>query len=135
MKHKGSEFPYKSERDAELMRVFRREMASCRHIVIKDIFKRVAESACSRFWVTEERAAIVLTDMMNGKFHCVGKCKAEMYKELYARFIRLKESNPYLPFSKLVFFSVNSPAPKFYLSCSQVRAIINRIRFSKSRPR
>lgn len=135
MKHKGSTFPYKSERDAELMRVFRKEMLSRCHTTVKDVFRTVADSPCSRLWITEERAAEVIKAMMAGRLRCISRFKNEMYAELYARFIRMKEENPYIPFSKLVFVAVNSPAPKFYLSPSQVRLIISSIRFNKSQPR
>lgn len=135
MKHKGSTFPYKSERDAELMRAFRREMLERSHTTVKEVFRRVADSPCSRLWITEERAAEIIKAMMGGRFFGISRFKNEMYAELFSRFKRMKEENPYLPFSKLVFFAVNSPAPKFYLSPDQVRLIVTRIRFSKSRPR
>lgn len=135
MKHKGSTFPYKAERDAELMRAFRLEMLTNSHRTVKEIFRRVADSPCSRLWITEERAAEIIKAMLGGRFHGVSKFKDEMYTELFSRFRRMKEENPYLPFSKLVFFAVNSPAPKFYLSPDQARVIVTRIRFSRSRPR
>lgn len=132
MKHKGSTFPYKSERDKELMRAFRKEALTCRQVTM-DTFRRVADSPCSRFWVTEERAAIVIQKMMSGRFHCVGKCKAEMYDEIFSRVMRMKKENPYMPMSKLVFFAVNSPAPKFYLSPGHVCSIIKSLRFVRTR--
>lgn len=134
MKHKGSKFPYEDKRNSELINAFRKEMASCSRIVMGDIFKNVVRYPCSRFWVSEERAAIVISAMLNGSGGCVGKCKMAMYSELLARVKRIIKENPHLPLSKAVFFAVNSPAPMFYLSPGQAKSIINSIRFSKSRP-
>lgn len=60
MKYFGSILDFTRERNADLMRVYRDRLAEASIIVMPVIFQLVADSPASRFWVSEERAAIVI---------------------------------------------------------------------------
>lgn len=134
MKHIGSSFPYKKERECELLCAFKRELANSKHIVMNSILQRVVNSPCSKFWVTEERAAIVISNMLCGKAIFATDSKREMFTELLKRYKEERKKRKTEPISRIVFDIVNSPAPKFYLSISQAKIIINAARKSKRLP-
>lgn len=128
MKHSGSVFPYARERGRELMRAFRTVLAGTHHIVMRNVFSEVVDMPCSRFWVSEERALCVIRTMMDGRALLPSGEKRAMYEELYARVAALRASHHDAPLRLLVAIAVNSPAPRFYLSPSQAKSIINRMR-------
>ena len=66
MKYFGSILDFTRERNADLMRVYRDRLAEASIIVMPVIFQLVADSPASRFWVSEERAAIVISAMAAG---------------------------------------------------------------------
>ena len=66
--------------------------------------------------------------MMAGRYICTTGEKRDMYDEIFARVKELRISHPEAPLQLLVFIVVNSPAPRFYLSASQAKSIINRVR-------
>ena len=128
MKHIGSVFAFQKEREKELYAAFRKEIANCKHINMKQIFSNVVKYPCSRFWVSEERAAIVISKFIRGRPILATASKKAMYCEIYKRYKELKERNKNIPMSRLVYQVVNSPAPHFYLSPSQAKIIINKLR-------
>ena len=130
MKHLGSSFPYKKERERELLKVFKRELANSKHIVMKSILQRVVNNPCSKFWVTEERATIVISNMLCGKAIFAKQSKKEMFEEILRRYKIERTKRKTEPMSRIIFDIVNSPAPKFYLSVSQAKIIINAARKS-----
>lgn len=136
MKHIGSTSYYKQQREHELMTTFRQLLHECRHVNMEKLFKQVVLKPCSRFWVSEERATIVVCRMMRGLPVIATHCKREMYDEIFTRCNALKSQSPALSMSQIVCRVVSAPAPKFYLSASQAKAIINSIRRkSKATPK
>lgn len=129
MKHKGASFPYKKQRELELMNAFKQVLSESKHIRMDDIFGRVVNRPCSRFWVSEERATIAVSTMLRG---CGGivtnKLKRKMYNEIFCRYKKLRLENPRVPMSHIIYSIVNSPAPQFYLSPSQAKIVINKAR-------
>jgi hypothetical protein len=128
MKHIGSTSYYKQQRERELMTAFRQLLHECSHVNMEKLFKQVVMNPCSRFWVSEERATIVIGRMMRGLPVIVTHCKREMYNEIFTRCKALKSQSPSLSMSQIVCRVVSAPAPKFYLSASQAKAIINNLR-------
>ena len=128
MKHLGSIFVYQREREKELYAAFKKEIACCKHINMKEIFSNVVKYPCSRFWVSEERAAIVISEIVRGRPILATASKKEMYREIYKRYKKLKEKNRNVPMSRLIYQVINSPSPQFYLSPSQAKIIINKLR-------
>lgn len=129
MKRKGSEFEYRQELESDLIRAFRECMMKASYIRMDDIYATVVDMKCSRFWVSETRAKIVLANMLRGDtLPNMGEMKREMYFEIYKRLIAFMAKHPKTSFSDCVFQVLKQPAPKFYLKPNSARVIICRIR-------
>ena len=129
MKHKGSKFEYEEERDKDLMRAYREQIAICDTIVLSEIFTKVVLMPASRFWVSEERACIVIGKMMRGDLlHKLRPTTREMYLEIYRRVCSIKKEQPNKPLSEIVFHVVGQPAPQFYLTPDSARVIVTKIK-------
>lgn len=117
MKHRGSVLEFATLRNNELMRTFRLTLAEQSFIDIYKVAQIVVNSPCSRFWVSEERATIVISDMLKGRpvLSNMHPLKREMFLEIYHRVLELRKDNRNTRLYNLVFDVVNSPAPKFYL--------------------
>ena len=131
MKHVGSVFPYKEWRGRELLRAFYEELHQCKFIRMDEIFERVAKHACSRFWVSEERAAIVIAELLRGGEFTYSGAKGRMYREIYERCLVMRETCPTLGLGEIVSKVVNSNAPEFYMSPAQVKFVVNKMRSAK----
>lgn len=128
-KYFGSIMDFTQERNDDIMRAYRVQLAKANYIVMPEIFRLVAESPASRFWVSEERAAVEVSRMLVGKpFSRMRANKREMFEEIYHRFLLLREKHPDKSVYELVSKVVRQPAPKFYLTPRTVGEFIYRIR-------
>lgn len=129
MKCFGSILEFTRERNKDLMRVYREKLSEASIIVMPVIFELVAQSPSSRFWVSEERAAIVISAMAAGRpMPRMRKNKREMFEEIFRRFVVMHEQQPDKSVYELVALIVNQPAPKFYLTARTVGEFIYRIK-------
>ncbi|ROT10050.1 hypothetical protein EEL33_01265 [Muribaculaceae bacterium Isolate-037 (Harlan)] len=129
MKHFGSIVDFTRQRNADIMRVFRQKIVEADVIRMDDICKAVAESPSCRFWVSEKRAAIVISSMESGRcLPCMTETKREMFAEIYRRYKELRLIHPKMTILELATIVVNQPAPKFYFTPRTVREIVRRIR-------
>lgn len=129
MKYFGCILDFTQQRNADLMRAFRHQLALSDFIVMPNIFELVADSPASRFWVSEERATIVISAMAAGKpLPRMRHNKREMFDEIYCRFLIERKANPNKSTYELVAKIVNQPAPKFYLTPRTVGEFIYRIK-------
>lgn len=129
MKYFGSILNFTVERNDDLMRAFRQQLALSRFIVMPEIFEMVSQSPASRFWVSAERAAVVISAMDAGRpLPRMRSNKREMFEEIYRRFLIEREKKPETPIPELVAWVVNQPAPKFYLTPRTVGELIYRIK-------
>lgn len=129
MKYHGSTFEYEEERNSDLMRVYREEMHAVSHIRMPDIFKTIVNKPSKRFWVSEERAAIVISKMLRGEaLERMRPLKREMFHEIYKRVVALKEKLPDHTTYQLTFIVVQQEAPKFYLTAGSAKVIISKIK-------
>lgn len=111
------------------MRVYQEELSKAGYIVMPKIFEQVANSPCSRFWVSEERAAIVISTLLAGKVvPNMRKNKREMFDEIFRRFLIVREQYPEKSIYALAIMVVNQPAPKFYMTPRTVGELIYRIK-------
>lgn len=130
MKTKGSTFLYEEERNEDLMRCFQEKASNNSMLVISDVFNEVVNSPSSRFWVSERRAAVVVSDLIRGRDALRGMKpqKKEMYMEIFRRTLeRIKEGTKETLF-EIVSSIVCSPAPKFYLTPDSAKIIYYRCR-------
>lgn len=125
MKHHGSKFEYEEERNHDLMRVYHELICASDFISLPQIYKEVVNMPSARFWVSEERAAIVISSMMKGdKLLDMRPTKREMFKEIYRRAMLLKKEQPALSVYDIAFKVVRQPAPKFYITPGYAKSII-----------
>lgn len=128
MKNAGSIFEYEDARNRDLIRAYRELLASPRIINLADIYREVVNMPSERFWVSEERASIVVSDMLKGR--SIAKMrpnKREMFGEIFRRVVALREERPGESVYNLTFTVVTGPAPKFYLTPASAKVIINKI--------
>ena len=130
MKKTGTKSDYEEDRKNDLMRVYHELLSSTKCIDPIAIYQEIVNAPAQRFWISEERAAIVLSQMMKGdKLKSMRPTKREMFKELYRRAMALKKQCPELSITHLAYIDVNQPAPKFYMAPTYARNII--IQFKK----
>lgn len=129
MKKKGTISQLQHERDDDLMRAFQQELAGRPHILLPEVLKAVVASPSKRFWVTSERASIVIYNMMKGdELEHMRPLKRKMFREIYRRVMKLKANYPQLSIPILTEQVVAEPAPEFYITPGSAKVIISRIR-------
>lgn len=129
MKYFGSVLNFTHLRNQDLMRAYRQCIAKADHIVMPQIFSLVAKSPASRFWVSEERAAVVISAMATGKpLPPMRHNKREMFLEIYRRYLIAKKQYPHKYTNELVAKIIQEPAPQFYLTPRTVGELIYRIK-------
>lgn len=103
----------------------------------KEFYTRVVKSPCSRFWVSEMRAAVVISLMLRGK--CPDDMlpeKRRMYEAIYSRVTEIMKGREDMCLSHAVEEAVWSPAPEFYMAPETARKVIRRMqRQTKERRR
>lgn len=129
MKKLGSTSDFTEARDKELLGAVRRLVMdpSCKSMT--EVYARAVMEPCSRFWVSERRAAEVISKMLRGvdpDWKSV-PLRRKMYQELCRRVIAWRGENPGHPLSDAVFAAVNSQAPEFYLTPESAMVIVSRI--------
>lgn len=125
----GAYFEYEEARNKDLMRAFRKVKDAYPSASLHEIYKRVVEQPSERFWVSEERASIVISSMTKGEtLENMHSTKREMYYEIYSRVLEMRKSRPEDSIYDLTFDAVNSPAPKFYLTPGSAKVIIHKIK-------
>lgn len=130
MKHKGSRMEYSKERSDDLMRVYDEYVSSCNYIRMPDVYNKIVNMPSRRFWVSDIRAALVISAMMRGEAHLDKMCasKREMYEEIYRRVMSLREEHPEKSTSELCAIVVMQPAPKFYLTPGSAKIMVCKAR-------
>lgn len=129
MKKAGSTSDFTEARNKELLRAVRRLVMdpSCKSMT--QVYARAVMEPCSRFWVSERRAAEVISKMLHGDDRDWKSVplRSKMYRELCRRVTAWREENPGHHLSDAVFAAVNSQAPEFYLTPESAMVIVSRI--------
>lgn len=130
MKSFGSILAFTRERNDTLLRAFREQIKVSSHVRLREIVEKIVNSPSPRFWVSEERAAIVVSAIMRGKpvLDSMRPTKREMFIEIHKRVCALKKRYPDWTLGQLVFKVVNSPAPRFYMEPSSAQERLFKIR-------
>lgn len=129
MKHIGSQSDFKEHRDNELHKAFARQLKNTATTDDKNFYTNVVKTPCSRFWVSELRAAEVVGRMRKGRplSATVLPEKRRMYQEINTRVEAWMEENPDQPLIRGVEAVVWGAAPEFYMSPETARKNIRRI--------
>ena len=130
MKPYGSILEFTRERNEDLMRAYRQQIRQARHIRMRDIGAAIVNMPSARFWVSEERATIVVSALLSGRDlpENMRPTKCEMFSEIYRRVLKLRRERPKASVFELVCEVVNSPAPKFYMLPRSAMDIIYKIK-------
>ena len=130
MKYRGCILEFTHQRNDELMRAFREALDKRPFIDISEVSEVIVNMPCSRFWVSEERAMVVVSAIIKGKpvLDTMRPTKREMFQEIYNRVCLLRQQQPDAPLFDLVMDVVNSPAPKFYMRPRCAMEIIYKIK-------
>lgn len=121
----GSTLEYTEDRITALMEEYDRYIASCEYIRMSEVFDHIVNQPCRRFWVSNIRAAVVVSRMLKGcKMNNMRSSKKEMFQEIFRRVCALKDVHPSMSLSQLVAEVVAQPAPKFYLTASTAKIMI-----------
>lgn len=130
MKPYGSILEFTKERNADLMRAYHHQIRNTRHVRMKDIGAAIVSMPSARFWVSEERATIVVSALISGRDLPANMrpTKCEMFSEIYRRVLVLRSKRPNASIFELVCEVVNSPAPKFYMLPRSAMGIIYKIK-------
>lgn len=130
MKRFGSTCTYTTQRNKELLLAYREVIRKVEVINLPKVLNIISDMPCSRFWVSEQRAAIILAKLFKGENILCGmrKCKQEMFMKLYLEAICLRQENQKASIFQIAWQVVNSPAPKFYLAPSCIRVYLHYIK-------
>lgn len=121
---------YSKERMDDLMRAYDEYISSCGYIRMPDVYRTVVNMPSSRFWVSDIRAALVVSAMIRGEadLEAMWPLRREMYEEIYRRVLELKNTYPDSSISELCAIVVGQPAPKFYLTANSAKVMICKAR-------
>lgn len=130
MKHKGAIMEYSKERMDDLMRAYDEYVSSCAYIRMPEVYRVIVNMPSRRFWVSDIRAALVISAMMRGEtdLSAMWPLKKEMYEEIYSRVIALRKISPELSVSELCAKVIVQPAPKFYLTPGSAKIMVCKAR-------
>lgn len=130
MKSFGSILTFTRERNAALLKAYREQVNAAGFVRMNEIGEKIVNSPSPRFWVSEERAAAVVSAIMRGKpvLETMRQTKREMFEEIHRRVVALKKLHPDWYLCELVQEVVNSPAPKFYMEVSSALERLFKIR-------
>lgn len=162
MKKQGSTSDFISQRDQELYRHYVALIRNASgEINLREIYREISEKPASRFWVSEERASAIIGhmeavnrkrvkaglppfDLSNPKTRAMVESiafgskilpkRAEMYREIYARYLKSRALHPESPISHIVAEIIEQDAPSFYLTPSAAKRIITSLRRARFRP-
>lgn len=129
VKPSGTKFCYAEERDADLMRAYNEKIAECSFIRLPELLEKVVNSPSARYWVSEERAAIVLSAMFRGdRLEGMSRMKREMYTDLFAEAKEIRKAHPDWSIADIAFHASRRPARKFYMLATSAKVIISKIK-------
>ena len=128
MKFKGCFFRLEKERNRELRSIFN-HLFFDEGLNIFQISEKIAVMPSKRFWVDENRAAIVVSRMEKGdSLPNMLEMKRKMYQEIYRRTQLLRvEYKGEKTTKDLVSEVIQQPAPLFYLKKKTIEKTLYRI--------
>lgn len=125
MKKKGHVCDFTGAKNSELVKVFKMLVRNSYPIDLDQIFRQVSESEASRFFISEDRAYELIREYeREGRWSLSNPLRIEMLTEIKHRADRLLTDSPEMSLRDAVCFTVNSKAPKFYLTPRSCRTLI-----------
>lgn len=94
-----------------------------------EAYTYIANAPADRFYVSDVRASVVVSDMMQGKkLGAMRPLKREMFEEICKRVIELKKEKPLWSMRQLCAEVVKQPAPKFYITPGSAKIMVCKAR-------
>lgn len=126
MKTKGATSEFCALRRADIIRAYRQACAQAKHIKVSHVMETAVSMPASRFWVSPERAACVVSALLRGKKRLddMRPTKARMFAVIARRAAIARDSHPATPLCEIIAGIIYSQAPEFYLSANTARGII-----------
>lgn len=136
MKKQGCRIDYAAARGEEVKRAFRKAWECAASMVkgyqpdVEHVAAVAVRMPASRFYVSEERAAAVVSQMMRGETATDGmrESKRRMYGELLRRVRQQMSKRPGASLVDLVASVIYEPAPEFYMEPATALFIMSRMR-------
>lgn len=129
MKYKNSRNYFIEERNADLLRAYKEIINVRDNIRLSEIEEKLSQSPSGRFWVSDNRAYIVILDLLKGKpLDNMIPTRKEMYQEIFRRFQIHKNNEPYLSNMDIIKRVCAEKAPSFYLTPQSIHVILSRVR-------
>lgn len=130
MKHKGARMEFHRERTEDLMRAYVEYVSSCGKVSMSDVYRKIVDMPSSRFWVSDTRAAVVMSAVLRGEpvLERMWSLRREMYTEICRRVMKLRSQRPDMTVPQLCSAVVSQPAPKFYLTPGSAKMLICKAR-------
>lgn len=126
MRHKGNVLEFKEERLEELKTKFYSIAATNPGLTVKEIYRLLARQPVSRFYVSEMRAKIVISQReRTGEFPPLSPGRRAMYEEIYQRYRLLRDRQPKLSRLDTIYTVVHSQAPCFYLTPESMQTMMS----------
>lgn len=119
------------QRNAELYKAYKlRFLESEQDCPADEIYRRTAQSGCSRFFVSEEEACANVYRMIRDTPMTVKSVlRRRMYADIAFRALeRYKKYNETVSLRICICEVVNEPAPEFYLTVKSVKTILSQHR-------
>lgn len=134
MRKKGSVFVLSEQRNRDLLRAYNEQVKKQLHLFGRVIQTKLAEkvvnSPAARFWVSSERACVIIYRIEKGEsIGYMKRSKLRFYRELYRAFCIYREQHPEITCVKhIVEEVVMLPAPCFPITARVARNIIEKTR-------
>ena len=134
MRKKGSVFVLSDSRNRDLLRAYneqvKKQLCLYGRITKTGLIERTVSSPASRFWVSSERACVIIYRLEKGEsIGYMKENKLRFYTELYKAFCLYREQHPEVTCVKhLVEIVVMQPAPCFPITPRVARNIIEKMR-------
>ena len=134
MRKKGSVFVLSDSRNRDLLRAYneqvKKQLRLYGRITQTGLVERAVNSPASRFWVSSERACVIIYRLEKGEsIGYMKRNKLRFYTELYKAFCLYREQHPEITCVKhLVEIVVMQPAPCFPITPRVARNIIEKMR-------
>lgn len=132
MKHVGCVTNFKTERGKALYKAFVEEMGECKGLTINELCIRVSTKPSPRFWVSEERAAVVVSRIFKGDLLIeMSKQKREMFFEIAEKVGDVLKHHKGMSINEACIKVVNGKASRFHLTPMTIKVLIGNYRRKK----
>lgn len=134
MRKKGNIFILSDKRDRDLLRAYNEQIQKHLNlygrVIQTGLMEQVINSPASRYWVSSERACVVISKLEHGEsISYMNPVKQRFYNSLYNEFIKYRQLHPEIQTRKhIIEIVVMLPAPCFAITPRVARNIIQRIR-------